>query len=62
MRAGAKVPSQDNVPAGADEITDWDERFPADPELMASAEGDAKGLAELKQAAHARQEREPTPA
>ncbi|TFV58342.1 hypothetical protein E4P41_13045 [Geodermatophilus sp. DF01-2] len=33
---------------------DWDALYPPDPELMASAEGDAKGLAALKQAARER--------
>jgi hypothetical protein len=31
--------------------TQWDELYPADPNLMASAEGDSKGLAELQRAA-----------
>ena len=32
----------------------WADLFPADPDLMTSAEGDAKGLAELKQRARER--------
>ena len=39
---------------GPDRPPDWDELFPPDPELMASAEGDTKGLAELQQAARKR--------
>ena len=36
---------------------DWDEAFPADPDLMKSAEGDTAGLAELRRAARARLDR-----
>jgi len=32
----------------------WDALFPPDPELMASAEGDTKGLRELKRATRER--------
>jgi hypothetical protein len=37
--------SRDAAPA------QWDELYPSDPNLMASAEGDSKGLAELQRAA-----------
>jgi hypothetical protein len=33
---------------------DWDELFPPDPDLMTSAEGDTKGLAELQKTARKR--------
>jgi hypothetical protein len=31
--------------------TQWDRLYPSDPELMASTEGDRKGLAELQRVA-----------
>jgi hypothetical protein len=36
---------------------DWDALFPPDPDLMASAEGDTKGLAAVKKAARERIDR-----
>jgi hypothetical protein len=39
--------------ASSDDHPDWDSLYPPDPEIMVSAEGDTKGLAELKQAARA---------
>ena len=39
------------------EGTDWADRYPADPDLMASPEGDRKGLAELRAVARRRRER-----
>lgn len=33
---------------------DWDALYPPDPDLMASSEGDTKGLAELQRAARER--------
>lgn len=39
------------------EQPDWENLFPADPELMVSPEGDRKGLAELKKRARDRIER-----
>lgn len=44
-------PAQGDGPASS---TDWDALYPPDPELMASAEGDTKGLAELQRAARRR--------
>jgi hypothetical protein len=41
--------ADDHAPA-----PDWENLFPADPDLMASAEGDSKGLAELKRKARER--------
>ena len=32
----------------------WDELYPSDPDLMASAEGDTRGLAELQRVARQR--------
>jgi hypothetical protein len=43
--------------SGTQDAPDWDALFPADPELMASAEGDTRGLAELKRAARERIQR-----
>jgi hypothetical protein len=44
-------------PPAAEDHPDWDVLFPPDPELMASAEGDVKGLAELQRAARERIDR-----
>ncbi len=37
-----------------DDPVDWAQRFPADPELMTSPEGDAAGLADARRAARER--------
>jgi hypothetical protein len=46
--------ARDPVTTTADGKPSWADLFPADPELMASAEGDVKGLAEVKQQARER--------
>lgn len=51
------APSQPDHPGGEAHDPDWDLLYPPDPELMASAEGDTKGLAELQRAARERIER-----
>ncbi|MDK3256652.1 hypothetical protein [Blastococcus capsensis] len=51
------VTNQPDRRGGEADSPDWDALYPPDPELMASAEGDTKGLAELQRAARERIER-----
>ena len=37
-----------------EDASDWESLYPADPDLMISSEGDAKGLDQLKEAARER--------
>lgn len=57
MSRTVSSPSEPARREGVPGSPDWDALYPPDPELMASAEGDTRGLAELERAARERIER-----
>lgn len=57
MSRTVSTPSEPDRLEGEPATPDWDALYPPDPDLMASAEGDRRGLAALKRAARQRIER-----
>ena len=57
MSGSVDMPSTRNGNATSDAAPDWASLYPADPEIMVSAEGDARGLADVRRVAQQRIER-----